>query len=106
LISSDKFYQIEEREYKLNVVFQVTLQKCGKIKMPSRNNSGPVRMVLLENFGAEPRTVKFRWSNSNNVGCLLPRNVAQSMMPGMPKFRKESHPERARDKRRPIFHAF
>jgi hypothetical protein len=25
------------------------------------------------------------------------------MMPGIPRFRKESHPERARDQRRPIF---
>jgi hypothetical protein len=25
------------------------------------------------------------------------------MMPGIPKFRRESHPERARDKRGPIF---
>jgi len=25
------------------------------------------------------------------------------MMPGIPKFRKESHPERAKDKRRPIY---
>ena len=71
--------------------------------MLSINNSGPVRMVLLENFGAGPFTAKLGWSNSNNVACLLPRDVAQPMMPGIPKFRKESHPERARDKRRPIF---
>jgi hypothetical protein len=25
------------------------------------------------------------------------------MMPGIPTFRKESHPERAKDKRRPIY---
>jgi len=52
-------------------------------------------MVLLENFGAGLFTVKLGWSNSNNVACLLPRNVAQPMMPGIPKFRKESLPERA-----------
>jgi hypothetical protein len=28
--------------------------KCKKIKIPSKNNSGPARMVLLENFGAGP----------------------------------------------------
>jgi hypothetical protein len=60
-------------------------------------------MVLLENFEAGPFTIKLRWFNSNNAACLLPRTVAQPMMPGISEFRKESHPERARDKRRPFF---
>jgi hypothetical protein len=60
-------------------------------------------MVLLENFGAEPLTVKLRRSNCGKFVGLLRRQVAQPMMPGIPKFRKESHPERAKDKRRPIY---
>jgi len=59
-------------------------------------------MVLLENFGDEPFTVKFGRFNCSKFVCLLPRRVAQPMMPGIPKFRKESHPERAKDQRRPI----
>jgi hypothetical protein len=53
-------------------------------------------MVLLENFGAEPFTVELARSNYGEFVCLLRRGVAQPMMPGIPKFRKESHPERAR----------
>ena len=54
-------------------------------------------MVLLENFGAEPFTVKLGRSNGSKFVCLLPRKVIQPMTPGIPKFRKESHPERAKD---------
>jgi hypothetical protein len=62
-------------------------------------------MVLLENFGAEPYTVKLRRPNSGKFVGLLLRPVTQPVMPGIPKFRKESHPERAEDKRR-LFHTF
>ena len=54
-------------------------------------------MVLLENFGAKPLTVKLGRSNGSKFVCLLPRTVAQPKMSGVPKFRKESHPERAKD---------
>ena len=54
-------------------------------------------MVLLENFGAEPFTVKLGRSNRIKFVCLLRQRVAQPMMPGISKFRKESHPERAKD---------
>jgi hypothetical protein len=63
-------------------------------------------MVLLENFEAEPLTVKLRRPNSDEfVGVFLGR-VTQPMTPGIPKFRKESHPERARIKRPPIHSDF
>ena len=54
-------------------------------------------MVLLENFGAKPFTVKLGRSNGTKFVCLMPRTVAQPMMSGVPKLRKESHPERAED---------
>jgi hypothetical protein len=60
-------------------------------------------MVLLENFGAEPFTGKLQRLNCGKFVGLLLWRVAQPMMPGIPKFRKESHPERAKDKRRPIY---
>jgi hypothetical protein len=60
-------------------------------------------MVLLENFGAEPLTVKLRRPNYSEFVRLLLRRVTRLMMPGIPKLRKESHPERARDKRESIF---
>jgi hypothetical protein len=55
-------------------------------------------MALLENFGAESFNVKLRRSNGNNPAGLLPATVTSPMMTGIPKFRKESHPERAKDK--------
>jgi len=54
-------------------------------------------MVLLENFGAKPLTVKLGRSNGSKVVCLLPRKITQPKMSGIPKFRKESHPERVKD---------
>jgi hypothetical protein len=60
-------------------------------------------MVLLENFGAEPFTVKLRRPNCGRFVGLLLRRVAQPMMPGIPKFRKEDHPERARDNGRTTY---
>ncbi len=53
-------------------------------------------MVLLENFGAEPFRVKLRRSNCSKFVCLLRRRVPKATMPGISKFRKESHPERAK----------
>ena len=53
-------------------------------------------MVLLENFGAEPITVKLERSNGSKFVCLLRRKVIQPVTPGIPKFWKESHPERAK----------
>jgi len=47
-------------------------------------------MVLLENFGAEPLTVKPMRSNCYNFVCLLPLKVTQIMMPGIPKFGKRT----------------
>jgi len=61
-------------------------------------------MVLLENFGAELLTVKTQWLNCNNLLGLLPRRVTQAMTPGIPKFRKESHPERAKDEKEQFLH--
>ena len=63
-------------------------------------------MVLLENFGAEPFTIKLGESHCSKIKCLLRRGVAQPMMPGIPKFRKESHPERAQDNGEHFFHTF
>jgi hypothetical protein len=60
-------------------------------------------MILLENFGAEPITVKPSRLVCNNFACILSRKVTQMMMPGIPKFGKESHPERAKDKRDRFF---
>jgi hypothetical protein len=60
-------------------------------------------MVLLENFGAEPFNIKIGRPNCCIFVYLLRRKVAQSIMPGIPKFWKESHPERAKDERKPIF---
>jgi hypothetical protein len=54
-------------------------------------------MVLLENFGAEPLTVTLGRSNGSKYVCLLRRKVIQPVTPGIPKFRKESHLERAED---------
>jgi hypothetical protein len=54
-------------------------------------------MVLLENFGAEPFTVNLERSNYVEFVCLLPEKVTQPVTPGIPKLRKESHPERAKD---------
>ena len=61
-------------------------------------------MVLLENFGAEPFTVKLQQPNCGKFVGFLLGCVSQPMMPGIPKFRKESHPERAKGEKRPIFH--
>jgi hypothetical protein len=63
-------------------------------------------MVLLENFGAEPLTVKLGRSNGSKFVCLLARKVIQPVTPGIPKFRKESHPERAMDNKDQFFHTF
>ena len=63
-------------------------------------------MVLLENFGAEPLTVKLGRSNGSKFVCLLRRKVIQPVTPGIPKFRKESHPERAEGNEDRFFHAF
>ncbi len=60
-------------------------------------------MVLLENFGAEPFTVKLRRPNCGRFVGLWLRRVAQPMIPGIPKFGKESHPERARNNRIRIY---
>ncbi len=61
-------------------------------------------MTLLENFGAESFYVRLRWPNENNSASLLPRKVASPVATGIPKLRKESHPERARNKTRPFFY--
>ncbi len=68
----------------------------------NRYRSRPVGVVLLEDFGAESFNVKLRRSNGNNSAGSFPRKVASPMTTGMPKFRKESHPERAKGKWRPI----
>ena len=49
----------------------------GKIesRYPHKNKSRPARMVLLENFGAEPLTVEVGRSNGGKFVCLLPRKV-------------------------------
>jgi hypothetical protein len=56
-------------------------------------------MVLLENFGAEPLIVKLRRPHCGKFVGLFLRRVTQPVTPGIPKFRKESHPERARIKK-------
>jgi hypothetical protein len=63
-------------------------------------------MVLLENFGAEPLTAKLEWSNGSKFVCLLRRKVIQPVTPGIPKFWKESHSERAKDNEDQFFHTF
>jgi hypothetical protein len=60
-------------------------------------------MVLLENFGAEPLAVKLGGTNGSKFLCLLPRKVIEPVTPGIPKFRKESHPERAKDNENQFF---
>jgi hypothetical protein len=67
-----------------------------KKQNPDKNKSRPARMVLLENFGTEPITAKLGGSNGSRFVCLLLPKVTQPVTPGVPKFRKESHPERAR----------
>ena len=70
-----------------------------------KKRTWPAGMVLLENFGpafaeaasSRPFTVQFNRPNHNNFVLLLPRNVVQTMMLRIPKFRKESHPERAKN---------
>src|SRR5512139_2789671 len=61
-------------------------------------------MVLLENFGAAPLIVKAGTLNCDYLARSLSRKVTQLTMPGIPKFRKESHPERAKDKRGRFYH--
>jgi hypothetical protein len=78
------------------------MRSCEKI----RNRIWPVRMTLLENFGAESFHVKLWRSNGNNSERLLPRKVVSRVTTGISKFRKESHPERARKKNRQFFHTF
>ncbi len=63
-------------------------------------------MVLLENFGAEPLAVKLGRTNGSKFVWLLPRKVIQPVTPGIPKFREESHPERAKDNEDQFFHTF
>jgi hypothetical protein len=63
-----------------------------------QERSRPVRMVLLENFGAETSYHQTKALDCDNFVRSLPTKVTQIMMPGIPKFRKESHPERAKDK--------
>ncbi len=59
-------------------------------------------MVLLENSGAEPLTVKLGRLNCSTSERSLPRKVAQHMKPGIPKLRKEGHPERAWEQNLPF----
>jgi hypothetical protein len=61
-------------------------------------------MVLLENFGAEPFTAKLGRPNGSKFVCLLPRKVVEPVTPGISKFRREDHPERARDNEDQYFH--
>jgi hypothetical protein len=63
-------------------------------------------MVLLENIRAEPFKIKLGRSNGSEFMCLLPRKVTQPVMLGIPKFRKESHPERAKDNGDQFSHTF
>ena len=63
-------------------------------------------MVLLENFGAEPFTVKFNRPNPNTFVLLLPRNLVRTLMLRIPKLRKENHPERAKNRGKRFFHGF
>jgi hypothetical protein len=81
-------------------------EKVLKNKKVGKNKTGFARMVLLENFGAEPLTVNLRRPNCGKFVGLLLRRVTQRMTPGIPKFRRESHPERARIKGPPIFSQF
>jgi hypothetical protein len=63
-------------------------------------------MVLLENFGAEPLGAKLWRSNGHKCVDLIQEEVAQPIMPGIPKFGKESHPERDKGNRDQLFHTF
>ncbi len=63
-------------------------------------------MTLLENFGAESSYVRFRWPYGNNSASLLPGKVASPVATGIPKSRKESHPERTRNRTGTIFSHF
>ena len=63
-------------------------------------------MVLLKDFGAEPLTVKLGRSNGSKFVCLLSGKVIQPVTPGIPKFRKENHPERAKDNADQFFYTF
>jgi len=63
-------------------------------------------MVLLENFGAEPFAAKLRRSNGSEFVSLPLRKVTEPLTPGVAKFRKESHPERAEDNEDQFFHTF
>jgi len=50
-------------------------------------------MVLLENFGAEPPTIKPIRFNCHSFASLLPGKVTEIMMPGIPKFVKRAIPK-------------
>jgi hypothetical protein len=63
-------------------------------------------MVLLENFGAEPLTVKFNRPNRYDFLLLLPQNVVQTMILRIPKLRKENYPERAKNGGNQLFDGF
>jgi hypothetical protein len=63
-------------------------------------------MVLLENFGAKPLTVKLGRSNGSKFVCILRRKVIQTMTLGISKLRKENRPERAKYNKYKFFHTF
>jgi hypothetical protein len=76
----------------------MTIRSCEKKSNPNNNKTGSVRMVLLENFGAESFHVRLKRSNGHNSEGLLLGKVASPVTIGISKFRKENHPERAKDK--------
>ena len=63
-------------------------------------------MVLLENFGAKPLTVKLGRSNGSKFVRILRRKVIQTMTLGISKLRKENRPERAKYSEYEFFHTF
>ncbi len=50
-------------------------------------------MILLENFGAEPLTIKPIRFNGHNFASLLPGKVTEIIMPGIPRFGKRAVPK-------------
>ncbi len=90
------------------------VRRYEKIKKSARIRPGPqgwfswrtLDLPARSRFGegrAEPLTVELRRSNYGKFVGLLLRRITQPMTPGIPKFRKESHPERVRIKSPPVY---
>ena len=80
----------------------LSLQKVAKSNLSYDLTEECQEVICSNNSPVSSEMTKLRTLNCGKLVGLWRRPVVRTMMPGIPKFRKESHPERGRNKRRPI----